>query len=144
MNIQSLRNNKVLIEQYLEALGSLDGDKARAFMHEDYSCRIISAAVKPDMYDAAGFCHFIEGFKAILATRIEFTVVEMTAEENRVSTLANGFSTTIDGKPYNNEYHFLNHIRDGKVIGHLEFMDSYLGAETLGPIMARLRREKKR
>ncbi|MFA5632613.1 MAG: nuclear transport factor 2 family protein [Porticoccaceae bacterium] len=142
MKVPSTQNNKSLVERYLRALGSLDGDKARLFMHEDYSCRIISAAVKPDTYDAAGFCRFIEGFKAILATPIEFTVVEMTAEEDRVSTVANGFSTTIDGTFYNNNYHFLNHIRDGKVIRHLEFMDSYLGADTLGPIMARLRREK--
>ena len=133
---------KALVRQYLIALGSLDGAKAREYMHDDYACEIINAAIRPGTFDAKGFCRFLAGVDAVLSTPIEFDFIEMTAEGNRVSTVANGFATTIDGTPYNNRYHFLNHVEGGKVIRHLEFLDSYLARKVLGPIMARLGKSK--
>jgi ketosteroid isomerase-like protein len=64
----------------------------------------------------------------------------LTAEDNRVSAVVNGFAKTQDGTEYNNKYHFLIYLRDGKVSKHLEYMDSYLGAKVMGPILQRLLR----
>ncbi len=62
----------------------------------------------------------------------------MTAEENRVSTVVNGFARTLDDTEYNKRYHFLPYIRDGLILKQLEHIDSYLAAKVMGPIMLRL------
>jgi uncharacterized protein len=137
-NNQALSPNKALIKHYLEALGSLETSNVTPYLHDDYLCHIPTVTMRPDTYTATEFLGFISGLGKILSTPIRFEFVEMTEEGNRVSTVARGFATSVDGDPYNNNYHFLNYIEDGKVIKHLEYMDSFLGAKVLGPIMKRL------
>jgi uncharacterized protein len=141
-NNQSLSSNKALVRDYLNALGSQDTDRIAPFLHPDYVAHIRSIAMRPDTFDGPEFMGFIKGLGNILATPMRLEFVEMTEEDNRVSTIARGFATTVDGDAYNNQYHFLNYIEDGKVIKHLEYMDSFLGAKVLGPIMQRLAKGK--
>ena len=62
----------------------------------------------------------------------------MTAEENRVSAIVNGYSTTVEGKDYNNRYRFLLTLEGGKVVRHLEYFDSFLGARVMGQLLRQL------
>jgi len=55
----------------------------------------------------------------------------MTAEDDRVAVEVSGESIHASGKPYNNKYHFLLIIRDGKIIQLKEYMDTQLAAKIL-------------
>jgi ketosteroid isomerase-like protein len=55
-----------------------------------------------------------------------FKIGVMTAEEDRVAFLADGFSTLTDGRPYNNTYFYLMTIRNGVIAATREFCDPRL------------------
>jgi ketosteroid isomerase-like protein len=62
---------------------------------------------------------------------ISFEVLHMTAEENRVAVEAISTGDHISGVVYSNKYHFLFHLRDGKVECLKEYMDTELVTDIL-------------
>tara|TARA_Y100000748_G_C15375242_1_gene441457 strand:+ start:15 stop:413 length:399 start_codon:yes stop_codon:yes gene_type:complete len=62
---------------------------------------------------------------------IEFKITGITAENERVAVEVQGDAIHISGKPYNNFYHFLLKIKDGKIIELKEYMDTQLAVKVL-------------
>ncbi len=62
---------------------------------------------------------------------IEFKITGITAENERVAVEVQGDAIHISGKPYNNFYHFLLKIKDGKITELKEYMDTQLAAKIL-------------
>ena len=83
-----------------------------------------------DVLDAAAM------LKSAAPEGIEFTVVSMTAEENRVSAEAEGRSVLANGSPYDNQYHFLFTVQDGQIVGIKEYFCTKLADAALGPLVA--------
>jgi len=52
----------------------------------------------------------------------ELTRLSMIAEGDRVAYHAVGTATTIDGKPYNNQFLYILQFRDGKVCRLIELI----------------------
>lgn len=140
-DVQKVAANKAVVREFLLSLSQLRLDEARELMHKQCECQLMTVSIKPNVFDREGMLHFLESVKSALPGAIRFEFVEMTTEGNRVSTVVNGFSKTIEGTDYNNRYHFLHYLEDGKIRKHLEFMDSYLGAKVIGPILQRLLRK---
>ena len=61
-----------------------------------------------------------------------FTLYEMTAEGERVALEAESHGVHKSGRPYNNHYHFLFRIRDGKIVEIKEYADTQHAHEVLG------------
>ena len=74
---------------------------------------------------------FAQGILAAFPNGITFNITGMTAEDDRVAVEVSGESIHASGKPYNNKYHFLLIIRDGKIIQLKEYMDTQLAAKIL-------------
>lgn len=53
-----------------------------------------------------------------------FTLHEFTAEEDRVAVVAESQGTHSSGRPYNNHYHFLMKIKDGRIARVQEYFDT--------------------
>jgi ketosteroid isomerase-like protein len=62
---------------------------------------------------------------------ITFTVKTLTAEGDRVAIEAESSAIHVSGKPFNNKYHFLMRLRDGKIVTLTEYMDTELVTEVL-------------
>jgi ketosteroid isomerase-like protein len=62
---------------------------------------------------------------------LHFEILNMTAEEDRVAVEATSRGLHASGKLYANHYHFLFHLRDGKIAVMKEFMDTELATEVL-------------
>jgi uncharacterized protein len=58
------------------------------------------------------------------------TVIGTTAEGDRVAVEAAGKCVLPDGRPYNNSYHFVILLRDGRVRMVREYCDTKLAADT--------------
>jgi hypothetical protein len=56
----------------------------------------------------------------------------MTAEDDRVSVEAESYGEITNGKTYENIYHFMFVIRDGKVAAIREYMDTEHVTATFG------------
>jgi uncharacterized protein len=132
-----LTANKARVKAYLTALSSMRLDEARAMMHPECDCIIPTISLKPNRFQRDEMLAFVGGVKDALPGGIRFEFEDFTAEEDRVSAIANGFAKTIEGAEYNNTYHFLITLRDGKVIKHLEYMDSFLAGKVMGPLLAK-------
>ena len=74
---------------------------------------------------------FAQGILAAFPDGITFNITGMTAEDDRVAVEVSGESIHASGQPYNNTYHFLLVIRDGKIIQLKEYMDTQLAAKIL-------------
>ena len=62
---------------------------------------------------------------------ISFTILNMTAEDDRVAVEAKSRGAHISGRLYENHYHFLYRLRDGKIASLQEFMDTELVTDIL-------------
>lgn len=131
----ALAAHKQLAAELIVALGTLQPALAAPLLHERYQCEFPSVAMRPDTYSKPALLAYLGGLAPLLPGGIRFEIIEMTAEANRVATVANGFATTVTGRPYNNRYHFLHYIEAGQIIRQLEFMDSFLGVKVLGPLL---------
>ncbi|NWK97906.1 hypothetical protein DM806_20040 [Sphingobium lactosutens] len=72
---------------------------------------------------------------AITQNGIDFQIVSLTAEEDRVSAEVRGESTLTNGTPYNNEYHFLFTIRGDRIVKISEYFCTKLVEEAFAPLM---------
>ncbi|HEY4547356.1 MAG TPA: nuclear transport factor 2 family protein, partial [Pedomonas sp.] len=62
---------------------------------------------------------------------ITFTIHGMTAEGDRVAVEAESLGRHVSGKMYNNKYHFLAQLRDGKITRWTEYCDTELITDIL-------------
>ena len=59
-------------------------------------------------------------------TGLKVVCDQFTAEDDRVAIIGHSEAMHASGKPYNNSYHFLLTIRDGKIVESREYLDTEL------------------
>jgi uncharacterized protein len=73
----------------------------------------------------------MEGILGAFPKGLRFTIHGMTAEGERVAVEAESHGHHASGKLYNNLYHFLLVVREGKVREFKEYLDTKLAHEVL-------------
>jgi ketosteroid isomerase-like protein len=69
---------------------------------------------------------------ALIDGPLNLEILSMTAEGDRVAVEAVGRARLVDGRPYENQYHFLMRFdADGKVIEFKEYLDTLYLFDTL-------------
>ena len=76
----------------------------------------------------------------MLPDGLNLKVLGMTEEGDRVAVEAEGHSYTVDKKLYNNFYHFLFELREGKVIRAREYTNPKHGIEVFRDLVKHLPR----
>lgn len=84
----------------------------------------------------------IESMKAIMVDPmpvfvdggIDFTVHALTAEGDRVAAEVESHAPLVNGKVYNNHYHMLFEIRDGKIAVVKEYADTAHARDIFGDL----------
>ena len=74
---------------------------------------------------------FAQGILAAFPSGITFNITGITAENERVAVEVSGDAIHASGQPYNNQYHFLLTIKNGKILELKEYMDTQLAAKIL-------------
>ena len=119
-------DNKQLVRQFFEAMSS--GDVA--FMVDAYddagTVQTMGNTLISGTYDKEQIRGFADGIYEAFPQGLSFTVVGVTAEGERVAVEAESSGKHASGKDYNNFYHFLFTIRDGKIISLKEYLDTEL------------------
>ncbi|MET0985582.1 MAG: nuclear transport factor 2 family protein [Steroidobacteraceae bacterium] len=125
--------NKAATRQFFKALGSGDVATLKNLVTDDVE------AITPGTADISGTRNYeivmqlAKAFPLITQSGIEFRILNLTAEDDRVACEMEGYSTLRNGKPYNNCYHFPVFFRDGKICRLKEYLDTKLGDAVLGP-----------
>ena len=130
----SAEDNKRTVEKYFEAVNSMDEDKIRALLTDDF--RIKSKNVNPAVLRYEwGIDNFVAAprlMSARMKKPLQLRLIAMTAEGDRVAVEADSYGEMLDGSTYENAYHFLFTFRDGKIREVLEYCCSYTAYEIFG------------
>ena len=126
----TIKENKEIAIKFFEALSS--GSEAYLDFYNDDSIiwtagnnAIGGTRSKKEIID------FAQGILAAFPTGITFNITGMTAENERVAVEVSGEAKHASGEAYNNKYHFLLTIKNGKIIELKEYMDTQLAAKIL-------------
>ena len=130
--------NKAVVQNFLEALGKGDVDTIKRLIARDVSAICMGTSVLSGTRNYDDICATAGLLNKVTTNGIEFRIMSMTAEAERVSCEVEGRSTLVNGKPYNNQYHFLAYVRGGKICMLKEYLDTKLADEAVAPLMAGL------
>lgn len=122
-------SNRAVALGLLACMGEQDYERLwREYLTDDSTWAVIAKGAEPMRGKA--IADFFAGGGAIFeagAPTIEVTGV--TAEGERVAIEATGHGSLRNGRDYDNRYHFLMIVRDGRVLSVREYMDSQHVAE---------------
>jgi ketosteroid isomerase-like protein len=119
-------------------------DLARAYFTAVANGELPDALLTPDMtawltsgatLDKARYQHLIRLLAAMCDGPPRFTVLSLTAEEDRVVAEAESQAKLIDGADYANSYVFVFRIRDGRLASIAEHYNARIVEEKLLPLM---------
>lgn len=130
----NLEANKALAAAFIEAMRTSDTDKLAGMITEDFRWWILG---KPAYLATAGEhdgAFFLGFFKSSTAfpEGVEFAPTSMIAEGDKVAVEAELRAKTAPGALYDNAYHFVFVIEDGKVRRMKEYMDTHHAKTTFG------------
>ncbi|MET0986346.1 MAG: nuclear transport factor 2 family protein [Steroidobacteraceae bacterium] len=131
-----MSDNKALVKSFLEALGAGDAERLKALITKDITAVATGSSVLSMTRNYDDIVGTAQMLKAATKNGIEFRFLNLTAEADRVAVEVEGYSTLVNGVPYNNQYHMLFFIRDGKICKMKEYFDTKLADAALGPLMA--------
>ena len=128
MNIEANRPDhyKAVVNEFLKAFSSGDVPRIAEHLHDAASWWVSGTVhgisgtyTKPQMLD------LLKQVTAIYKKRaLQITPSAMICEGNRVAVEAESYAELNNGKVYNNLYHFVFEIEDGRVKHIKEYMDT--------------------
>ena len=130
----SAETNKHVVLSFFENFSVGKVDAALALMADSATWWV---AGKPDKFALAGtktktqFAELLHGIGAAMPKGLRVTPKGLTAEGYRVAGEAESYGETASGKIYNNLYHVLFEIRDGKIQAVCEYLDTMHAKEVL-------------
>jgi hypothetical protein len=122
--------NKKITEDFFEAL-SAGSEKYLDFYTDDSIIWTAGNNAIGGTRTKEEVVSFAQNILAAFPTGIKFNITGMTAEEDRVAVEIDGEAVHASGETYNNQYHFLLIIKDGKILELKEYMDTQLAAKIL-------------
>lgn len=131
-----LKENKELVEEFIVAMQNSNVEKLKTMITNDFSWWIIGKSeylVTAGEHDKDYFLGFFKGTE-LFPEGPEFNIVSMIAEDNKVATEATFKAKTAMGTFYENYYHFLFVIENGKVKRMKEYMDTFSAKRLLESI----------
>ena len=130
------QTNKDVAWTFISALGASDIETVKRLMTPDVHATLMGTSVLSGDRGYDDIVAIGELFPKITKDGIRFDLVSATAEDDRVSMELQGHCELVDGRTYDNQYHWLFHIRDGRVCRIKEYLDTKLLDELLAPLFA--------
>jgi len=122
--------NKQITREFFEAL-STGSDKYLDFYTDDSIIWTAGHNAIGGTRTKAEVISFAQNILSAFPSGITFNITGITAEEERVAVEISGEAIHASGETYNNQYHFLLKIKDGKILELKEYMDTQLAAKIL-------------
>lgn len=129
-------SNKETVKHFLSALGQGDTTTLTTLLTDDAQAICTGTSILSGTRDRNTILQAASMFPKITKNGINFNIIEMTEEDNRVSCEMTGHGELVNGSIYNNEYHFLFYFRGGKICKFKEYLDTKMADEVLAPLFA--------
>jgi ketosteroid isomerase-like protein len=119
-------DNKKLVQDFMKTFGKGDVEAILSFLDESATWWVAGTieGVSGTM-DKAAFATLLAGLSAETRTgAISLTPVAWTVQGERVAVETESYSELKNGRVYNNLYHFLFVVRNGKIHAVREYLDT--------------------
>jgi len=133
--VRSNSAHKKIVEAFFEALGSGDAEAMSTLISEDIVAVAHGSSLLSGQRDREAVLEAVGMLAQVTKSGVDFEILSMTEEDERVSCEAQGASVLVTGQDYNNRYHFLFRVRDRQICSIDEYFDTKLVDELLVPIM---------
>ncbi|WP_313802432.1 nuclear transport factor 2 family protein [Sphingobium sp.] len=124
--------NKVVARRLIETLGALDTQGFLDCLADDVVFETPGQFALAGSKTKTDLAKEFPAMRDVIPGGLKFTIDTITAEDDRVHVELSGESKTVDGRDYNNKYHYAMIIRDGKVVRFRDYLDSDLAMKVLG------------
>lgn len=121
---------------WLDAVQRGDAEAYRDTMTEDAIHEVMGSSLASGVLNRDQSSKLVGQLVRSFTDGIRFEVDAVTADEDRVAVMMHGFADLPTGDTYNNVYHVLFRVRDGKVSHIYEFADTKLVDETFAKLAA--------
>src|SRR5450432_4229725 len=115
--------NVELLKEYLNALQASDGDTMASMLHPDLQYWVSPGSAFSGTHDKASLLSLLPSIFDAQAGPTKLTYREITAQDDRVSVVADGTMPLKSGGSYDQTYHWLFKFRDDKIVKVLEYVD---------------------
>ena len=130
----SVEDNKAIVKTYFELMNDADPAKMLAYLTDDFLFE--SMLQKPAAFnftwDKDHFAAASGAMSAQMKAPLKIWIVSMMGEEEKIAVEAQSYGEMINGKLYENVYHFLFKLRDGKIYNVREYSCSFTAADCFG------------
>jgi ketosteroid isomerase-like protein len=118
------KENKALVLDFFAAVEKGDTKSMSEMMTDDATWWVAPSTKFSGVHKKNDFLAIVPQLFEAAAGPLTFQYGELTAEDNRVAMTAKGHLLMKSGMTYQSEYHFLVYVRDGKIAGAREYLDS--------------------
>jgi ketosteroid isomerase-like protein len=121
----STEANKKLVTEFMHVFGGGDVDKIMGMMSDKATWTV--KGTLPGLsgtHSKAQFKELLAGIGSHVKGGISLTPVAFTAEGDRVAVETKSHAALHNGRVYQNEYHFLFEVRNGKIDRVVEYLDT--------------------
>lgn len=120
----SAEQNKKIVLSFFEKFSASKMDEAMAMMADTSTWWIAGTFPLSGTKTKKQFAELLAGILPVMPQGIKLTAKSMVAEGDKVAVEADSYGPHISGKVYQNQYHFLFEIRDGKIQAVREYLDT--------------------
>lgn len=120
----SIEANKAIVRDFWETFSAGRYAAALDMLADDATWLVQGTTALSGSYTKAQFEALLGDITPQAPNGIRVTPKVMTAEADRVSVEAESYGEITNGKIYQNSYHFMFVIRDGKITAVREYLDT--------------------
>jgi ketosteroid isomerase-like protein len=120
----STTENKALVHKFWEHFSAGNFVQALDMLTEDATWWVAGSTVLSATYTKAEFAELVGKIGPMAPQGLSVTPKLLTAEDDRVSVEAVSHGEINNGKTYQNIYHFMMVVRDGKFCAVREYLDT--------------------
>ncbi len=117
-------NHQQTVTRFLELFSSGAVAETMAMLTDDATWWVAGTMPISGTYSKAQFEQLLSGVLDTCTGPIRIDPRTWTIDADRVALEAESFVDTRNGRRYNNHYHFLFRVRDGKVASVREYLDT--------------------
>jgi ketosteroid isomerase-like protein len=131
-NKMSASRNVELLKEYHGALQASDAEKMASMLSPDLQYWISPGSDFSGMHDKASILKLLPPIFDAQSGPTRLTYRAITAQDDRVSVVADGTMPLKAGGSYDQTYHWLFRFRDDKIVEILEYLDILQVWKTFG------------
>jgi ketosteroid isomerase-like protein len=130
----SVADNKQVVEDYVAAVNRSDPKAIGSYLTDDFIFHSMLRRPKAlnFTWPKEHFVHAPAAMSAHMKSPIQMTVIAMVGEGDKVAVEAQSYGEMLNGKIYDNAYHFLFAFKGNKICSVKEYSCSNTASEVFG------------